>query len=295
MDRLKRMPKEPKGQKHHYIPVFYLKQWMGPKNTVCEFSRPYDRVATRSPHPDGTGYIRGLYAISDPDADVVNAIEDMFLKPSDGIASEALQSLLREVPFTHPQRMRHAWTRFIMSLLIRYPEAIAEMKKQLRQNVEKMYEKTRKPDEPETFAEFEAKAGTNDLARMHGKLMMDLMLDSRMGRLIIDMHWGVISFTSYKRELLTSDRPVVSNQFPISANHMCLPISPTMLFVACATEKAQNEFRAMDAGHVMKVMNEFVASRAHTYVWSRDDSQLRFVENRLGKGKLPGPYGVDFS
>jgi hypothetical protein len=78
------MPKEPKGQKHHHIPVFYLKQWMGTKNTVCEFSRPYDRVKTRSPHPDGTGYVRGLYAIDDPDANVVNAIEDMFLKPNDG-------------------------------------------------------------------------------------------------------------------------------------------------------------------------------------------------------------------
>jgi hypothetical protein len=28
------MQKEPKGQKHHYIPVFYLKQWIGHKNSV---------------------------------------------------------------------------------------------------------------------------------------------------------------------------------------------------------------------------------------------------------------------
>jgi hypothetical protein len=286
------MPKEPKGQKHHYIPVFYLKQWMGPKNTVCEFSRPYDQVATRSPHPDGTGYVRGLYAVDDPDAKVVNAIEETFLKPNDGMASEALQCLLREVPFTHPERMRHAWTRFMLSLLIRYPEAIAQMKKQLRQNVDKIYLQTRKPNEPETFAQYEAKLGTNEMARVHGKLMMDLMLDSRMGRLIFSMHWGVIAFSHHKHELLTSDRPVVSNQFPISANHMCLPISPTMLFVACATEKAQNEFRALDAGHVMKVMNELVVSRARTYVWGRDDAQLRFVENRLGKIRAPDPYGI---
>jgi hypothetical protein len=287
------MAKEPKGQKHHYIPVFYLKQWMGPKNTVCEFSRPYNRVATRSPHPDGTGYIRGLYAIEDADANVVNAVEDMFLKPTDGMASEALQCLLREVPFTHPERMRHAWTRFLLSLLIRYPESIAQMKTQLRQNVEKIYETTREPHQPATFAEYEAQVGTNELARMHGKLMMDLMLDSRMGRLIFGMHWGVIAFTNHKHELLTSDRPVVSNQFPISANHMCLPVSPTMLFVACATQAAENEFRALDAGYVMKVMNELVTSRARTYVWGRDDLQLRFVENRLGKKETPEPYGTD--
>jgi len=287
------MAKESKGQKHHYIPVFYLKQWMGPKKTVCEFSRPYDRVRTRSPHPDGTGYVRGLYAIDDLDPNVVNAIEDMFLKPSDGMAAEALQSLLQEVPLTHPLRMRHAWTRFLLSLLIRYPEAIAEMKKRLRENVEQIYLKTRQPDEPETFAEYEAKLGTNELARVHGKLMMDLMLDSKMGRLIFGMHWGVVAFTNHRHELLTSDRPVVSNQFPISANHICLPISPTMLFVACATEQAEKEFRALDAGHVMKLMNDFVASRARTYVWGRDASQLRFVENRLGKTGSPEAYGID--
>jgi len=287
------MAKDHKGQKHHYIPVFYLKQWMGPRNTVCEYSRPYDRVKTRSPHPDGTGYMRGLYAIDDLDPNVVNAIENMFLKPSDGMAAEAMQCLLRGVPFTHPVRMRHAWTRFLLSLFIRYPEAIAQMKIKLRENVEEIYRRTRQPDEPETFAEYEAKLRTNELARVHGKLMMDLMLDSKMGRMIFGMHWGVLSFSNYRRELLTSDRPIVSNQFPISANHMCLPISPTILFVACATEQAEKEFQALNAEHVMKTMNEFVVCRARTYVWGRDASQLRFVENRLGKTGSLEPYGID--
>jgi hypothetical protein len=117
------------------------------------------------------------------------------------------------------------------------------MKRHLRENVEQMYANTRKPGEPPTFAEYEEKLGTNELARVHGKLIMDLMLDSKMGRLIFNMHWGILAFRNHRHELLTSDRPVVSNQFPISANHMCLPISPTILFVACATEQAQSEFQ----------------------------------------------------
>jgi hypothetical protein len=287
------MTTEPKGQKHHYIPVFYLKRWMGPKGTVCEFSRPRDRVKTRYVHPDGTGYVRGLYAIDDLDPNVVNAIENMFLKPSDGTAAEALHCLLREEPFAHPLRMRHSWTRFLLSLLLRYPEAIGQMKKQLRENVERMYLTNRKPEEPETFAEYEATLGTNELARLHGKLMMDLMNDSKMGRLIFGMFWGVVGFANCKHELLTSDRPVVSNRFPISADHMCLPISPTMLFFAGATEHAEREFRRLDPGRIMKTMNQFVASRARTYVWGREDSQLRFVENRLGRTSSPEPYGID--
>jgi hypothetical protein len=55
------MSKEPK---HHYIPVFYLKQWMGGDDRVCEFSKPHDRVKPRRTHPDGTGYVRGLNTIA---------------------------------------------------------------------------------------------------------------------------------------------------------------------------------------------------------------------------------------
>jgi len=45
-----------KEGKHHYIPVFYLKQWAGVDGRVCEFSKPYDRVKPRRAHPDGTAY-----------------------------------------------------------------------------------------------------------------------------------------------------------------------------------------------------------------------------------------------
>ena len=107
------------------------------------------------------------------------------------------------------------------------------------------------------------------------------------------MYWGVVAFTNYKHELLTSDRSVVSNKFPISANHMCLPISPTALFFAVATDQAEREFRRLDPGKIMNVMNEFVASRAGTYIWGRDASQLRFVENRLGRIGFPKLYGID--
>ena len=50
-----------KGDKHHYIPVFYSSEWAGPDG-LCEF-RPYDAVKPKRVHPDGTGYLRGLYTV----------------------------------------------------------------------------------------------------------------------------------------------------------------------------------------------------------------------------------------
>ncbi|WP_354002189.1 DUF4238 domain-containing protein [uncultured Reyranella sp.] len=33
--------------KHHYIPVFYLKSWIGTDGKLCEFSRPHKTVVDR--------------------------------------------------------------------------------------------------------------------------------------------------------------------------------------------------------------------------------------------------------
>jgi hypothetical protein len=50
-----------KGEKHHYIPQFYLNRWAGTDGRLCEYSRPYDIVKPKFVHPSGTGYERGLY------------------------------------------------------------------------------------------------------------------------------------------------------------------------------------------------------------------------------------------
>ena len=152
----------------------------------------------------------------------------------------------------------------------------------------------RKPDEPATFAEYEALHGMQDMARVHGRLLMDLMQDSRMGRLIFGMHWGVLKFKNYKYNLLTSDRPVVSNVFRLSAHRLCMPISPEMIWVACATTQAEEEFRRINLVDVMVAMNDVIVRQAQTHVWgTKDASQLRFVRNRMGQGAQPtGPYLV---
>jgi hypothetical protein len=82
----------PKEQKHHYIPVFYLRQWAtSARSTLIEFSQqgPARLVKPRPTSPKGTGYVRGLYSLEGLDAHVLNAVEDQFLKPSDGLAAEA--------------------------------------------------------------------------------------------------------------------------------------------------------------------------------------------------------------
>ncbi len=288
------MKNEPDGQHHHYIPVFYLKQWANDRKRLIEFSRqgPARIVKPRPTSPKGTGYVPGLYALDDIDPFVVNAVETLYMKPSDGLAADALQCFIEDKEFPKPQ-LRFSWARFILSLMLRYPEAVVAMKQQLRDNVQKIYEQNRKEDEPATFQEYEALHATNDMGRGHGRLLMDLMQDSKMGRLLFGMHWGVLKCRNYQHNLLTSDRAVVSNLFPLGANHICLPITPQHVFIACATEKSEEEFLRLEPLDVMAALNDRVVRQARTYVWGTDDEQLRFIQNRMGKtdGWI-GPYVV---
>jgi hypothetical protein len=270
-----------KGEKHHYIPIFYLKQWRGPDGRLCEYSRPYNTVKPRRVHPDGTGYVRGLYTIDGLPPETANVIETKLLKPTDGLAANALDAFVHDRPLAKPAQMRTSLSRFVLSLMLRYPESIDEMKRQLHETVERVYAETRKETDPPTFKEYEAVQGTDELARLHGSLLLDLIRDSRMGRLIFGMHWGFVTFSQYGHSLLTSDRPITTNAFPISANHLCLPIGPRRMFFACDTEQAEHEFRRLHPKEIMRVINDLTARRAVKFIWGTDDRQLRFVEKRL--------------
>jgi hypothetical protein len=109
------------------------------------------------------------------------------------------------------------------------------------------------------------------------------MLNSKMGRLVFGMHWGVMEFRNYPYSLLTSDRPVSANVLPMRINHICIPIGPAKMFFASETEQGEKEFRALDPKRVMRVSNDVTVRRASRYVYGKDDKQIRFVENRLGR------------
>lgn len=124
------MPKSD-GDKHHYVPKFYLKQWVGEDGRLCEFSRPYKpqdgHLAPRRPPvkarwvaPDGTGYLRGLNTFARLRPELADMLERRFFKTVDNDAAVLLEKLNRDcVDFT----TRSEWSRFLMAQMHRSPEA----------------------------------------------------------------------------------------------------------------------------------------------------------------------------
>jgi hypothetical protein len=129
-------PPQGERNKHHYIPVFYLKGWAGKDGRLCEFSRPYktppgqlelniksNPVKPRRVYPDGTGFIKRLYRFPGLNSREANYLENEFFLRVDSDAAVVMQRLLQgEVQFD--QTSKSAWARFLMSMFHRNPENI---------------------------------------------------------------------------------------------------------------------------------------------------------------------------
>jgi len=278
-----------KGEKHHYIPVFYSREWAGEDGRLYEYSRPYREVKLQWKHPDATGYVRGLYTVPRNDPQVSEYIERHFFRITDNGAAVVAQQLRSGGPIDWSNMDRSSWSRFIISLMLRNPEYIARMAAEVvsfyaRTDNEEKYQELRGPDDPLTFEEYVANRTFHPAGRMSAHALQTIIDSPTMGGHLNGMRWSVVRFAKERHTILTSDRPIImTNGLKGPDDHLVLPIGPRMLFIATNNIEMENRIRTIDAGIMMAQVNNRVASQARRYVWGTDNRQLRFVENRLGK------------
>jgi len=280
-----------KEGKHHYIPVFYLKQWTGSDGRLCEYSRPYDRVKPRRVHPDGTGYVNGLNTIEGLPPGEEQYLEDVFFKIADNYAARALRILLGVKPWNFTPKERSGWSRFIISLMMRNPESVQKHRevastifKDALPRIEATYAKERGPDDPLTYAEYAQLHGPNPAGRTIALLMQGLIDNVPVGTSINGMRWTVLVDPNPKHSLLTSDRPLlITNGIKHPSGQVILPISPLHAFVATNNIETENYIRNVWTNRqAIPQINDKVASQSRKYVYAYDDTQLSFVSKRLG-------------
>jgi hypothetical protein len=286
-------PKRAAGQKHHYLPVFYLKQWAGVDGRLCEFSRPYKVVRPRMTHPDGTGYVRGLYEFGYLTPELTNALETRFLLRLDHKASTALAMLIqRKVDLD--DATRSAWSRFLMSLIFRNPETIERLRNQIDEKypadwerLRHEYHSIRRPGDPETFDEFKTLVKNRGIDRVSLGLLQSVMDSERVGTQLNRMVIGVYEADDVRYPLLTSDRPIVmTNGIGHPHSHLAMPISPRHVFMAANREETLEQILAQDKrgrGSLVEFLNDRMARQARKLVYGTNDGQFAFIAKRLGE------------
>ena len=278
-------------RKHHHLPVFYLARWTGEDGRLCQFSRPHKDVVSHRKHPAQTGYVEHLYELPGLPPEKAQRIEQGFMQRLDSLAATALKMLENDDPrITREPQPRSAWSRFIMSLLLRTPQDITALKSGVANewarripDLEARYAAKRTPNDPATLDEYLAQRSPDDVDQWAMSLLPSLIDHKKIGELLNNMRWLVRRIGSDAGEFLTSDRPVVMSWTLREQNaFLFLPIGPKAMFVAVNDLETQRMIEERNPAEQIEAVNRFVAGRALRFVYARTDSALDYVRQHMG-------------
>ena len=265
----------------HYIPQFYLRRWCGVDGRLCRYSMPRDVIVPKRVSPKQTAREAGLYG----------TMEKTFMMPLDTLAHHALEMLENDDPrLRREAKYRSAWSRFLLSLMMRMPEDLQTLRTSLAEEwsqhspaIEARYAELKGPTDPETLAGFlqQTGKGQGDWALALAPKLMD---HRPLGELINNMRWIVRRLPSEAGGFLTSDRPLlITGDLGETDSYLMIPIGPKLLFAAVHNRETQARIERRDPAELVSAINRLVTGRAKDYVYGSDDSHLDDVRRHFGR------------
>jgi hypothetical protein len=282
--------------RHHYVPIFYMKRWCTSDGRLCEYSRPREKIYDHRVAPKSTGFQDRLYETKGVPKRIAQRIEDDFMSSVDNHAADALGVLETDAAKVNgDQKLKSAWSLFLMSLIMRTPEDVAALIGIWEDDWERdfgklraRYEEKKKPGETRSLEEFIAQEDPDVRERWAMSELPDLIDHQCIGQMLNDMHWFVINTDAAAPRLLTSDRPLyISEKLGAPDCYLTLPIAPDRLFVAVNSSGSEPAFRKRSQKELIAETNIRTAQRAVRYVYDKDNTQLQFVDERISTARRP--------
>ena len=277
--------------KHHYIPIFYLKQWCGPDGKLCEYSKPHREVKVKQKYPQETAFEHDLNRMSAFPPDVADIVERRLMGGIDSNAATALRILLDQRIGDLTATERTSWAVFVISLWRRTPEQMTRLAEGLRAAmVAHNVDLSPVGDGSDKIS----RAREALFQREFAVLLQNVITSEKVGTHIINMRWSVARFRNTKHTLLTSDRPfVMTNGLAKPDAHIAVPISPTHCFLASNTLQQERVLHSIPPDNFIFQVNDRMAAQARRFVFGINDQQRRFVANRFGR-REPSAPGDDY-
>jgi hypothetical protein len=288
--------------KHHFVPVCYLQHWCSSKDgKLYEFSIKHGNFISKRVGPRRTGFEENLYSFPELPTDAAQHLESKFLQLVDSDAAKALKQHLEMTLELRPAKLVTAWSRFLISLLLRHPDVMTEFRAAAKSlwlkgggEAQGNYEKIRRPGDPETFQEYVAKIDPLIEIMMRLNVIISAFDNERIGNHLNSMKWAVADVTASPYTLMTCDRPLVlSNLGDAKNGSLFLPISPRKLFVAANTEQVLSEFSKGNPSQIVERVNRIIVERARLYVYAREDWQKDFIKKTMSTKMEPTPLFED--
>ncbi|HUZ75939.1 MAG TPA: DUF4238 domain-containing protein [Stellaceae bacterium] len=286
--------------RHHFIPVFYLRQWHGPDDKLVEYTIKHRKLIAKPVSADSTGFKRDLYEFPELPSPLSQFLETQFFNYADRTASKALAMLLDGAPkHLWSSEILSAWARFLVGVHTRHFDTIPEIRDAAKtlwaasgEQSQRFYEEIRQPDDPPTFDEWIAIHDPLIPHKAAINMMVAAMDNPDVGKRIIEMHWEVIEIAATPRRFLASDRPLGMYLIKEPKGSITLPISPTKLFVAVNNRNYLSDFRRQKHRQIVDQINADHIARARHFVWAQGQShsQGEFIRRHMSTKMEKPPF-----
>lgn len=246
--------------------------------------------------PRATGFERDLYALPELPPDQAQFMEQVFFAYADQKASDALDNHLGTGSFPWTSELISAWSRFVLGIHLRHPDAMSELRAAAQciwegggEDYQERYEAIREPGDPAAFDELLAQRDPLTPVKMQANLIIKALDNDIVGAHLNQMRWATIDLSASPMRLLTSDRPVEIFNLKEPDGLLSIPISATKMFVAANEEAIFAKLRAVDPCEIVADVNSFVVVRARRFVWAQDASQETFIVDNMSAKLEPMP------
>jgi hypothetical protein len=280
--------------RHHYVPQFLLRSWAKsmPDGRIEVFRVDLPQTPRSRHTPKYTGYEDDLYALSIPNVAGMDkqAVERQFLRIVDNRAALVLEKLenVGLKALTLDDRMD--WARFLMSLRVRQPDVVHQLRTESSEQLEASL--TKRPEEYEALAEAKDPPTLLEWTRLRypglienfGLSFFHEIVDNpKVGEKILHMRWWLWSFDG-NNELILADHPCIFTHGIDDPNLIIvLPISPRKAFMGTNSDHVAMIMRRQRPKDLLVRINESSLNQARARIYARDSSPSRFIVNRLAK------------
>lgn len=282
------------SRRHHYIPQFLSKLWIGKDGKLCEHSRPHKALVSQRKPPKAVGFERDLYSLPGAIPSDVAFVEDRFFAIGDQRACNALQVILTGNLANFSREHREAFTRLLVSFYHRTPDRVQYIRETLANETQRVIDEVREeirigarpPPRPGMdFEQYAANLMAKTYDFLWGKSLMSLVDSQMVGPAVFNMRWATRRLPRSERDLLLGDHPLVrSNGIAHPEGHIALPLGPRLLFLATNTLETQRQILGQSDERIVRDCNRETLRHAKRFVYSTDERQVRFIDNRLSRG-----------
>jgi hypothetical protein len=282
-------------ERHHYIPRFLLKAWCGTDGKLTVYSRRNGQVITSLLNPRSTAFEANLYSFEQVARQKKHAIEAEFMTPEiDTPAAPIVQKILDREFYKITNKERWDFTRFVLSLRARHPDALKLVSEKGREEL--IAALARDPDEylavkeqswPATLVEYVHQNVPALTPNFGVSLLPTLIADKKRVERVFSMPWWVHDVREANTDLVLSDRPcLLEGSTDTGGCLIVLPLSPTMLFFACNEEQKIRQLRSTNVTKLVKAVNKISVTYAVERVYATGQHHLPLVQKYLNSERV---------